>query len=388
MKSLFILNLKKLLKNKEIVFWALLFPIILSTIFHIVFDGIRNRDNFETLKVNYVSTNFTAVDKAFLVEEMLTNKAEYIKNEGTDKAQTVKIFALSEKTKAEAEKEFKKDKTIYFYKEDGAFKIKASSQNISTAILQTFIDDYQNFIKVTTLLVAESNGTLSFQDAMNKHVASYAYTYDFDSGDKKIDYVNNYHYTVLAMAIIYGAFLATEQAKIFQPNSFAFAKRVTVSGASRAKLLVSALLSSLVVQTAIIALYIAILVFIFKVTFANIGLALLAALIGVILVNINGFFIGIVFNKLSQNAVIAIIILAGTIGGFLSGMMISSMKFFVGTKMPLLSYININALISDSFVSLDFGNMTRYWNNMLAMTVIGVILFGVTLIKFNRESNK
>ena len=104
--------------------------------------------------------------------------------------------------------------------------------------------------------------------------------------------------------------------------------------------------------------------------------------------NINGFFIGIVFNKLSQNAVIAIIILAGTIGGFLSGMMISSMKFFVGTKMPLLSYININALISDSFVSLDFGNMTRYWNNMLAMTVIGVILFGVTLIKFNRESNK
>lgn len=108
MKSLFILNLKKLLKNKEIVFWALLFPIILSTIFHIVFDGIRNRDNFETLKVNYVSTNFTAEDKAFLVEEMLTNKAEYIKNEGTDKAQTVKIFALSEKLRLKPKKNLKR----------------------------------------------------------------------------------------------------------------------------------------------------------------------------------------------------------------------------------------------------------------------------------------
>ncbi len=388
MKSLFILNLKKLLKNKELVFWTLLLPIILSTIYHIVFDGIRNRDNFETLKVNYVSTNFTAIDKQVLVEDILIDKAEYIKNEGTDKAEVIKIFALSEKTRAEAETEFKKQKVLYFYKEDETFKIKASAQNISTAILQSFIDDYQNVMKVAALLVAESNGTLTFAEAVDKHIASYEYTYDFDSGNKTLDYVNNYHYTALAMAIIFGAFLASEQAKIFNPSSFAFAKRVTVSGASRAKLLVSALFSSLVVQTAIIAVYIAVLAFVFQVTVANVGLALLAVMLGIILVNINGFFIGIVFNKLSQNAVNGIIILAGTIGGFLSGMMVSSIKFIVITKMPLLSFININALVSDAFVRLDFGDITKYWHNMLAMGILSVVLFGVTLIKFSRESNK
>ena len=93
MKSLFILNLKKLLKNRVLIFWTLLFPIILSTIFHMVFEGIKNKDNFETMKVNYVVDNFKPYDEPFLVDEIL-KKAEYEKNlEGTNK-ETIKVFKL------------------------------------------------------------------------------------------------------------------------------------------------------------------------------------------------------------------------------------------------------------------------------------------------------
>ena len=75
-------------------------------------------------------------------------------------------------------------------------------------------------------------------------------------------------------------------------------------------------------------------------------------ILGIVLVNIIGFFLGIVFNKLSQNAATAIIILIGTLGGFLSGMMIPTIKYLINVNMPIISYLNLNSLISDSFVRL------------------------------------
>ena len=74
MKSLFILNLKKLLKNRVLIFWTLFFPIILSTIFHMVFQGIKNEDSFKTVKINYVVDNFTPYDEPYLIDEMLKKR--------------------------------------------------------------------------------------------------------------------------------------------------------------------------------------------------------------------------------------------------------------------------------------------------------------------------
>ena len=264
---------------------------------------------------------------------------------------------MTKKTKVEAEQDFKKSKTVYLYKEDNKFVIKASKQAISTIILQSYVDGYSNIISVSSLLVAESNGTLTFEQALEKHLNSYNYTYHVESGDKNLDYINNYHYTVIAMAVIFGAFLSFEQAKIFRPNSFAFAKRIYASGASKGKLLISAILTSLLVQLLVVSIFLLVLNLLFKITFVNVGLAMLAILLGMVLININGFFFAIVFNKMSQNAVTAIVILMGTLGGFLSGMMIPIMKYYVNTYAPVLSYLNINGLISDSIVRLDFGDM-------------------------------
>ncbi len=384
MKSLFILNLKKLLKNKVLIFWTLFFPIILSTIFHMVFQGIKNEDNFKTIKINYVVDNFNPYDEPYLVNTMLKS-AEYERNLADGKKEKIAVFELTKKTKEEAEQEFKKNKAVYLYKEDDKFIIKASKQAISTIILQSYVDGYSNIVSVSILLMEESNGTLTFDQALEKHLNSYNYTYYLESGDKNLDYINNYHYTVIAMAVIFGAFLSFEQAKIFRINSFAFAKRVYVSGANKGKLLISAILTSLLIQVLVVSIFLLVLNLIFKINFINVGLALLAILLGMVLVNINGFFFAIVFNKMSQNAVTAIIILMGTLGGFLSGMMIPIMKYYVNVYAPVLAYLNINGLISDAIVRLDFGDITRYWYNILAMIIISVVLFSLTMIKFAKE---
>ena len=112
------------------------------------------------MKVNYVVDNFKPYDEPFLVDEIL-KKAEYEKNlEGTNK-ETIKVFKLKKTTLTEAEADFKNNKTVYLYKENDKFVIKSIKANLSTFVLQGYLDDYSNMIKVSNLLVEESNGTLT-----------------------------------------------------------------------------------------------------------------------------------------------------------------------------------------------------------------------------------
>lgn len=384
MKNLFILNLKKLLKNKVLIFWALFFPIILSTIFHFVFEDIRNLDFFNTFDVNYVESTFEQHDIDFLVNEMLVN-ATYEKNLGDNKTEAIPFFSVKAVTLEQAKDDFINKNIPYIYKENGKFTIRSSKLDLYTTILESFVNDYNNAIDVSMLLMKESNYTLTFPQALEKYLEGYNNKYLKASGNKDLDYISNYFYTVIAMAIIYGTFLAFEQSKIYRHNVFAYAKRVKVSGVNRSKLLASSILSSLTVQFAIIIIYLAVAIVFFGVKFANPGLALLTIALGIISMNIMGFFYGIFFNNMSDNVASALIILIGTLGGFLSGMMIGAVKFFVNVFAKPLAYINLNGLISDSFLQLDFGNITQYWYNMLALAVISLILLGLTFYKYVKK---
>ncbi|MGI6782426.1 MAG: ABC transporter permease [Acholeplasmataceae bacterium] len=386
MKNLFILNFKKLIKNKVLIFWALVFPIALSFIFHLVFQSIKNSDFFETITVNYIKESFPedGIDKQYLIDDLLTN-AEYEKNLTHEETLLVPIFNMVPKTLDEAKEEFKKDGTIYLDKVNNQFVIRSKTIDLDTTLLESIINDYNNAADVSLLLMEESNYTITFEQALNKHMEGYNNVYLRQSGNKKLDYINNHYYTVVALAIIYGAFIAFEQAKIYRFNTYAFAKRVKVSGVSRPKLLFSSILSSLLIQFIIVAIYLVTLIFFFDVTFGNIWLALLAVFLGIISMNITGFFFGIFFNTLSENAVIAIIILVGTLGGFFAGMMVGAIKFFINVYAKPLAYLNVNGLISDSFVQLDFGNLTNYWYDMLALIGISLVLLGLTFYKYVKK---
>jgi len=384
MKNLFILNLKKLLKDKVLIFWALFFPIILSTIFHFVFEDVKNLDFFETIEVNYVESTLEQHDLDYLINDMLAN-ATYEKNIGNNKTKTIPMFSLKSMTLEQAKDSFSKDNIPYLYKENEKFTIRSSKLDLYTTILESFVTDYNNAIDVSMLLMKESNYTLTFPQALSKHLEGYNNKYLKTSGNKDLDYVSNYFYTVLAMAIIYGTFLAFEQSKIYRYNVFAYAKRVKISGVSRSKLLASSILSSILVQFAIIAIYLIVATLFFGLTFSNVWLALLTIVLGIILTNITGFFYGIFFNNMSDNVASALIILVGTLGGFLAGMMVGAIKFFVNVFAKPIAYININGLISDSFLQLDFGNLTQYWYNMLALLIISIVLLGLTFYKYVKK---
>lgn len=397
MGNLFILNLKKLFKNKIIIFWSLLFPIILGAIFHVVFEDIKNNDDFETIQVNYVlkeeneENAFANSQLQNLVAIMNSDEMTYdLKTEKNNVVTTKKVpvFAVSEKSLSDAQLALNQNRIMYLEAEKESehqvkFKVYSANENINFKILSSVIKSYSDIANTIQKLVME--GEMSPAEAQAIYMETVQNSFEKSSGNKTLDYIDNYHYTVIGMAIIFGTFLAFEQAKIYRPLSFEFAKRVKVSGVSRPKLLLSSILSALAVQFAVMVVYLSISILFFGIRFSNFGLALLVIILGIISMNVLGFFLGIFFNKLSQNAVVAIIVIMGTLGGFLTGMMVPIIKYYVNLYLPFVRYTNINGLISDSLLQLDFGNLAQYWYNILALNVITIGLAGLTFYQYVRK---
>jgi ABC-2 type transport system permease protein len=50
-RHLFINNLKSIIRSKETLFWTLLFPIVLATLFYFAFGNLNASDEFELIPI-------------------------------------------------------------------------------------------------------------------------------------------------------------------------------------------------------------------------------------------------------------------------------------------------------------------------------------------------
>ena len=100
------------LSDKISIFWVLLFPIILGTFFMFAFEGLKNKDNFTSIKVAFVGD----VDKS---ESSLYSIMEDLPYE-SEQSEVTNMFLLSEvASKEEAEQQLN-DKEIkgYIYNDE------------------------------------------------------------------------------------------------------------------------------------------------------------------------------------------------------------------------------------------------------------------------------
>ncbi|MGK0465074.1 ABC transporter permease [Clostridium sp.] len=73
-------------------------------------------------------------------------------------------------------------------------------------------------------------------------------------------------------------------------------------------------------------------------------------------------------------------------GSFLAGMMYVDMKYIVEKSMPILSYINPAALITDGFYTLYYYNThQRFFINISLLTVLSIVFCTVTYFVIRRQ---
>lgn len=372
---------KIILRSPALFFWIIGFPLILTLLFYVSFSNIRNKDFFKTIEVSYVGENLNKKENNFL--KLL---------QGFDYKDDIKLFKLQKDNLeiAKAKLDDGKIKAYLTFKDEKIIiKTKASSC-MEVTVLKSVLDEYEFVYQKIGFVTDGKFSELSENEKMYviKRVSSVE-NYVKQSGNQKIEPVNNYFFTIIAMTIMLGSSISLALASRLQPRKSQTGIRIAASPYHKSKIMFSSFLVSFI--TIIFSLIIAFcFMMVLGVKFYNFGYIVLLCLVGTLFSTIFGFFLGYLLRKLKESTAQGIISFVSVFGSFLSGMMISKIKYYIYAYVKPLFYLNPVNLITDSIACLNassnsFFSLNRYGINILILLAMSGILVIISTIMIRRE---
>ncbi len=361
-------SLKILLKNKGLVFWTFVFPIILGIFFNMAFSDIDKKEKFNSIDIAVVSSedfNNNVIFKQSI--EFLSDEKSNNKMFNTVYTSKKKATYLLENNKIDGYLTFLGDNVNITIKKNG----------VNQTILKYIIEDINSNKKILAeasnipeALSLIKNNSVKLNNITNKNL-----------GFSMIEY-----YTLIAMACLYGSMLSMYVLNYSQANISSVGKRVSVSSSKKTNLLLSGFFASYVVQLIGIFLLLFVTLFLFKVDYGNnliyvFILSLFGSLAGLAL----GIAISSINNisEVTKNGILISIIMFCC---FLSGMMGVSMKYIIDKNIPFLNKINPANMITDGFYSLYYyDNLNRFYFNLLSLFIFSIIMILISLRNLRRQ---
>lgn len=356
-------RLKKLLRTKEMIFWTLAFPILLSVFFHLAFQNLDRAEAFDPIATAVVADeNYRSSD---FFKEVLTEVSQ-----GEEP-----LLTYREVTKEEAEKLLETGEIYGFFLVDDPISMTVKTSGLSQNILRLFLDQVNQRSRMIQDISSVSPESMPlFLEALNESVT---YAVEKEKTTAPPSQILNYFYSLIAMACMYGAFFGSDEITDIEANISMRAARIQVAPVHKLKAFAASSLASysvLLVNTSILLLFLS---YVLGIDFGERAFYIvLTAFAGTLTGITFGSFISSLVKK-NENMKAAVIVAVTMGGSFLAGMMYAQMKYFVYDKAPILAYLNPVNLITDSFYSLYyFTDMGRYFLN-LAILMVMTVLFGL-----------
>lgn len=361
-------SLKILLKNKGLVFWTFVFPIILGIFFNMAFSDIDKKEKFNSIDIAVVSS------EDFNNNVIFKQSIEFLSDEKSDNKMFNTVYTSKKKATYLLENN-KIDGYLTFFGDNVNITIKKNGVN--QTILKYIIEDINSNKKILAeagnipeTLSLIKNNSVKLNNITNKNL-----------GFSMIEY-----YTLIAMACLYGSMLSMYVLNYSQANISSVGKRVSISSSKKTSLLLSGFFASYVVQLIGIFLLLFVTLFLFKVDYGNnliyvFILSLFGSLAGLAL----GIAISSINNisEVTKNGILISIIMFCC---FLSGMMGVSMKYIIDKNIPFLNKINPANMITDGFYSLYYyDNLNRFYFNLLSLFIFSIIMILISLRNLRRQ---
>ena len=378
-------SLKLLLKNRQLVFWTLAFPIIMAVLFNMAFSNIENSETLEAIDIAVVDDN--SFNSSLIYKNSLKSLGE-----GDER-----LFNITYTDEKGA------DELLYEKKVTGIFRIVKNEPVVtvnSNGLRETVLCYVVNEIKSTGDLVMK----LGFED-IRKNISSgnkIDYEKEFTdiaqdvlSSDANINnvstsnmsYIMIEYYSLIAMACMYSGLLSMTLMNYGLANVSAVGKRSAVSSAKKSGIVLPSLLASFVVQIAGLILLYLVLIFYVRADFGNeLPKIILLSLAG----SIAGLSVGTavsVLVKAGENAKftgLVGVIMAGCFFFFFLGVM---MKNIVDKNVPILNKINPVAMITDGLYALYYYNSyERFWFDVISLAVFSLIVLLISINGLRRQT--
>lgn len=352
-------RLKCIIRDKGLMFWSLIFPLIMATFFYMAFSDLSKQEAFTSIDIAVVNNAEYQKDTSF--KSFLTGVSE----DSTASQGDEELFNISLTTKEVAEKLLDDGKVVGYIMVDTQINLIVKNSGIKQTIIKSVLDEYSQTVSAVGSIVAANPTAL--QNGLLEGIGDrLEYTKNVQIGTKdKPDSSVNYFYTLIAMACLYGSFFGLKEITDIQADLSKRAARLNVAPVHKLKVLIAGLCAGLIVQLMESFILISYLVFILKIDFGNqIGYILLTLFVGCMTGISFGAIVSAIVKK-GEGVKTAILIGVTMTASFLSGMMFENMKYIVSKNVPILAYINPAALITDAFYALYYYDThTRFFVNI------------------------
>ena len=317
MIRLYITRLKCIYRNKEVLFWNYMFPIMLATCFFLGFNNIFKASFFETIPIAYEKTEENDDLDSVLSSARLSDDTD--------------MFRITYCSREEAGLLLEEGKINGYIIGGDIPELVIKENGINQTVLKSFLDSYlQGRTAIRTILQenpdAASEGL--FDDIMN-----YDSYVENVRNQKKPDSLLIYFYALLAYTCVYAASSGLDEVINIQADLSSRGARLNASPISKLKLFLCNLAAAYTSQLVSILLLFLYMFYVIKVGFGdNLLYLLLICIIGSLTGLVMGACIGVWVRKKPevQEAIVTAVVLGGS---FLSGMMIADMKYLVAQKL-------------------------------------------------------
>lgn len=366
-------SLKILLKNKSLLFWTFIFPIILGTLFKLAFSNIEKKETLSTFDIAIVE------NEEFKNNLMYKKTFEALGNPANDE----RLFNIKYVSIEEAKSLLENSSVVgYLILKDNEPTIYVNNSGINETVLKVIVERITNKITIYQKLINKNVDINTINSIVNE-VENDIKIKDISSNN--LSYTNIEYYTLLAMTSLYGGLISMFLSNKHSANISSVGKRTSVSKLPKNKLILSNLLASYLVELLGLIIVYLYSLFILKVDFGtnNIYVILLLLTGGLCGLSIGTF---IASFKVSENSKTGILIAFTMISCFFAGMYGITMKYLVDKSLPFINKINPTGLITDGFYSLYYyESYSRYFTDIISLIIISVILVSISLISLRRN---
>ena len=281
-------------------------------------------------------------DTAYEENQMFSQVLEQV---GSGEDAILKVTEYAQRDKADSALE-KGDIDGYILIRENTPQLVVKQDGMNQTILKSFLDRYvQTEGNIRAIMEKNPGYALDLEEIMGGDTL----TEEISLSSQPYSPVINFYYALIAMVCMYGGMQGLTSITYLQGNLSALGARRMMAPLGRIRVIFYDLLASATVHMMSLLFLLFYITVILRVDFGDrLPLLVLTCLAGTIL----GVAFGTVvscLSKLGENMKVGILVSITMVCCFGAGMMVSGMKYIVDQNMPIISWLNPAARISDAF---------------------------------------
>ena len=370
---IFITRLKCLLRDRQTIFWTLMFPLILATFFNMAFANLNSNEVFHPIDIAVVN------DAGYQQNQDFKSVLDGVSTGSS------RMFNLTATTKQKADELLNDGKIKGYITVGSEIGLTVTDSGLSQSIVKSFLDRYKKTSSVVKSIIRQNPSAVQ-SGLLDDLGDQKEYTQEVSGNSAEPNNVLNYFYSLIAMACLYGGFFGMKEVTDIQANISDRAARVNIAPVHKLKIFLVSMCSSLLVHFTELLILLAYLRFALNIDFGSkAGFVLLTTFAG----SVAGISLGALVSALvpkSEGLKVAILLAVSMTGSFLAGMMYQDIKYIVAQNVPILSYLNPVNLLTDAFYSLYYyDTFTRYALNMGILSGFILVFCAVSYFIIRRQ---